>query len=310
MDIVTDRDLEKVPMEVAISAISEFFESAKVGKVVSPPRHSVQAGDGGLTFTIGAELQSSKTIGFRVYDTYPSSSGTDTDQIVAIYSTVESQLKGLVIGSKLGAIRTAAINGYAIDLVAKEFVDTLCLIGAGYHAYYQLKAALAVRKPKRILFFNRTIGKATALCQRVSEEYNHEFECIPIENAEEGVRNADIVLCVTSSPSPVLNSSWLKKGAYISSIGPKFSVRHELPTDIGEGADLMVTDAPNQLQSYTEGYFLEDTSKIISLEDYISFNGKSGYSVFLSSGRSGTEVVVANRILEYLRTTTRLTGQV
>ncbi|WP_268967927.1 hypothetical protein [Veronia nyctiphanis] len=37
MNIILDKDLESVPFEVAINAVSEFFKSAKNGDVISPP---------------------------------------------------------------------------------------------------------------------------------------------------------------------------------------------------------------------------------------------------------------------------------
>lgn len=298
MKIITDEQLDSFPMRSAIEAIQSFFESAKDGHVVSPPRHTVAAGSGALTFTIGAELNRTKTIGFRVYDTYPGRDGTNTEQIVAVYSTEVSKLKGIVIGSKIGAIRTAAINGFAISIMAKSEVEAACIIGAGHHAYYQLKALLAVRHPKKIYVCNRTLSKAELLVQKMRQEYGYPF--IVSEDIENTVRVCDIVLCASSSPTPVIESSWLKDGAYISSIGPKFKNRHELPTDIQSGASIMVSDAPQQLAAYTSGYFLEDTSSIQSLESVAAKTNKQGYSVFLSTGRSGTEVVVADRIIDFV----------
>jgi len=78
-------------MSVAIEAVRGFFASAKKGLVVTSPGHTVNAGSGGLTFTIGAELEKTKTIGFRVYDTYLGRRGTNSDQLVAVYSTNSSQ---------------------------------------------------------------------------------------------------------------------------------------------------------------------------------------------------------------------------
>ncbi|WP_062270126.1 ornithine cyclodeaminase family protein [Endozoicomonas arenosclerae] len=298
MKIITDEHLKSFPMSLAIKAIESFFQSALQGQVITPPRHTVKAGDGGLTFTIGAELGTTHTIGFRVYDTYPNEKGTDSDQIVAVYSTNQSSLKGIVVGSSLGAIRTAAINGYAINKLAKDNVKVACLIGAGHHAKYQLEAMLAVRKPSKIIICNRTSSKAEELANFISDQYD--LEVLTSENIEQSVRHSDIVLCATSASSPVIQSSWIKEGAYVSSIGPKFKGRHELPADISERASLITSDAPEQLSSYALPYFLDDISPIKPLESVRQTLNDNGYTVFLSSGRSGTEVVVADRAIQYL----------
>jgi ornithine cyclodeaminase len=298
MRIVTDKDLESFPIGFAIEAVQDFFHSAKSGNVVSPPRYTVVAGEGALTFTIGAELKKTKTTGFRVYDTYPGREGTDSDQIVAVYSTEKSELKGLVVGSKLGAIRTAAINGFAMSLLAKKEVDTASLIGAGHHACYQLEALLTVRHPRNVLIVNRTLHKAESLAAKFKHHKGIEF--VAVSDAEAAVRVSDIVMCATSSSSPVLKVEWLKPGAYISSIGPKFVNRHELPTDIQSGASVVVSDAIEQIAAYQTGYFLEDISSIQPLESITECSSGKAHSVFLSTGRSGTEVVVADCVLKHV----------
>lgn len=299
MHIIRDSDLDAFPMRKAVEAIACFFQAAKNGKVVTPPRHTVVAGNGALTFTIGAELESTKTTGFRVYDTYPGRAGTDSEQIVAVYATEKSQLKGLVIGSKLGAIRTAAINAYAIKIMAKENIDQVCLIGAGHQAYFQLQALLTVRSPRKVVICNRTASKAKALLKQFAA-----LDTIEITYAEDiqgTVRNSDLILCATSASQPVVKSSWIKDGALICSIGPKFDSQHELPTDIQQRAYAVVSDAPGQLTAYADSYFLSDINGIQALENFhLKHEIKEGYGVFLSTGRSGTEVVVADYALEYL----------
>lgn len=298
MKILYNHDIDKIPFNIAIDAIRDFFESAKAGRVTTPPRHKVQTEKGGLVFTIGAEMEKSQTIGFRVYDTYPSKKGTDTDQIVAVYSTEESQLKGLVIGGLLGAIRTAAINGYAASILADKEVEQVCVIGAGHQAYYQIKAVLAVRSPKEIYIYNRTLAKAELLANRLREEYD--MKVTPIVDLKASVKNSDMVLCCTSSPEPVIEVGWLKDNAYVSSIGPKFLECHELPKDIGLGEATLVSDAVEQLSAYSKPYFLEDIEEIIPLEDLELPFKRKGHRIFLSTGRSGTEVIVADRFIEFL----------
>ena len=299
MRILYDKDLESIPMSVAIEAVRDFFLSAKDDQVVTPPKYKVVAGDGGLRFTVGAELERAKVIGFLVYDTYPHTSGTDTEQIVAVYSTIDGSLKGLCLGSALGAIRTAAINGYAASLMAKEDIDTICVIGAGYQAYYQIKAILAVREPKRVIVCNRTFSRAEELVKTLSEEEQVSF--LASEDLEKSVREADIVICTTASPVPVLESHWIKDGAYVSSIGPKFTTRHEMPLDIRKNASITVSDCLTQIEAYGEAYFLDDISNIINLEHYKKEQSSLGYQLLLMTGRSGTEVIVADRFFDYKR---------
>lgn len=299
MHILFDDDLARcLPMKEAVSAVRTFFASAASGGVVSPPRHSLDLENGGLTFTIGAETRISRTLGFRVYDTFPHDSGTNTEQIVAVYDSDSGQLKGVVIGGLLGAIRTAAICGLAMDLLAPQKVNTLVVIGAGHQAYFQVAAALTVRQVERVVVCGRSAANATRLAERVQREFGIPTSVSPDD--EHSVRAADAVLCATNSTSPVIQKEWLKDDAFVSSIGPKFVTGHELPTDIGAGSAILVSDALAQLASYATPYFLPNIDGVDPLENLIDHPPnltKACHRIFLCAGRSGTEVAVANRAL-------------
>lgn len=296
--ILYDKDLHTLlDMRVAINAVEEFFRAASDGLVVSPPRHSVEAGDGGLTFTIGAELERTKTIGFRVYDTFPHQVNTDTDQVVCVYSTVDGSLKGIVIGSLIGAIRTAAIGGLALRYLAPQAIEEVVVVGAGFHAYYQLQALLAEKRVGNITVTSRTTQSAEKFINTCSAEQQSNMNVA--DSIESAVRTADVVLCCTSSRTPVVQTEWLKENVYISSIGPKSRSQHELPIDIVEGAATVCTDAPAQLAAHRDRHFLPNHDLIIPLESVVTQREVStfGRNIFLSSGRAGTEVVVANAAL-------------
>lgn len=302
MHILFEKELlAHFQMADAIDAVEKFFVSAAKEQVVTPARHSVMAGNGGLTFTIGAELEETQTIGFRVYGTFPNLGGTDKDQIVAVFSAENGRLKGIVIGPALGAIRTAAIGGVAMKYMAAETVETAALIGTGYQAGFQLQALLAVRQPRQVLICNRTASHADPLVQLCREKYGTaaRYE----RDVETAVRQADILICATSAKTAVFKSDWLKPNAYVATIGPKSAQGHELPIEAAKGAKLLVTDAKAQLPNYKGGYFLDDLTAIESLEAIVAREIKPphlGQQIFLSSGRSGTEVVVADRALQLL----------
>ena len=301
MTILTDADVVRVlTMDRAIEAVEVFFRSAADGGVIDPARTRVVAGNGGLTFTIGAEMQKTHTIGFRVYPTYPTDTGTRSDQIVAVYSTNGGALKGLIIGSILGAIRTAAIGGVAAKYLSRPHPESATIVGAGFQARYQVEALMAVRKPRRLLVASRTRFRADELALRVSRKWP-DVSVAVTDDVTCAVREADIVLCATSSAAPVLRSEWIKPGAYVASIGPKFAARHELPDDILSVADVAVSDATVQIEEYRERYFLSDTSSIIDLETIVRRATPlpdTARTVFLSTGRAGTEVVVADAALD------------
>lgn len=89
-----------------------LFLARAGNRLISPPRHHVSFPDrGDLVFTVGGVLGDKPLAGFRVYETFD---GAEHSQIVAVWSADNAKLKGIVLGERLGNLRTGAIGGVAI----------------------------------------------------------------------------------------------------------------------------------------------------------------------------------------------------
>jgi len=302
--ILTDEDVgQHLTMNVAIRKMEDAFREMANGTLESPPRFSVPANEGALVFTAGAAKSLEKVIGFRVYDTFPYNS-PEHQQLVVVYSADTGAFKGLVVGHAIGRLRTAAINGVAINYLARKKVKTLGVIGAGFQAEKHLEAALSVRNFENIQIFSRTQERLLAFTEKMSAQLGITFETK--SSAEEVARNADVLLCTTNSRQPILKTEYLKKGAHISSIGPKAAEASELPSDIATLANVIVTDSKAQVQGYKKSYFLSASiieERMHNLCDVIT-NPQLGRqadtdtTLFCSTGLAGTEVILANELLE------------
>ncbi len=302
--ILTDQDVAQyLTMPVAIQKMEIAFQEMANGTLEAPPRFRVNANEGALVFTVGAAKAIEKVIGFRVYDTFPYSS-PEHQQLVVVYSAETGAFKGLVIGSAIGRLRTAAINGVAINYLAPKKVDTLGIIGAGFQAEKHLEAALAVRNFADIHIYSRTKARLLQFTEKMSQQLGIEFQIK--DSAEAVARHADVLLCTTNSRRPILKTEWLKQGAHISSIGPKAANASELPADIASLANVIITDSKAQVEGYTKPYFLSKSiikERMYNLCDLLDKpqlgrQNDSDTTLFCSTGLAGTEVVLANALLE------------
>jgi len=107
-----------------------------------------------LVFTAGAATAVEKVIGFRVYDTYANELDGH-QQLVCVFDSATGVFKGIVIGNLLGAVRTGAIAGVAIKVMARTDAERVAVIGTGIQARAQLEAAVAVRNIKQVRVFSR-----------------------------------------------------------------------------------------------------------------------------------------------------------
>jgi len=303
--ILRDEDLvDGGLMAVAIDALETAFLARAGNRLISPPRHHVSFADrGDLVFTVGGILGDKPLAGFRVYETFE---GVEHSQIVAVWSADDATLKGIVLGERLGNLRTGAIGGLAIRHLSAPDAKTVGILGSGAQARTQLAAAAAVRKLDRARVYSRDEEKRTAFASEMQHALDIEVEVAG--SAIEAVDDADIVICATTSQTPVVHAGDLKPGAHVNTVGPKTHMGYELGLDIADAAAVIATDSPEQTRAYASPFFLAGSgndSRMVDLADIIAGKATGRRSpedttLFCSVGLAGTEVVVASAILDML----------
>ena len=303
--VLGDADVESlITIGESVEVMARAFRRHAAGRLAAPARLGVPLGCGQLVFTAGGYSDDAGgRIGFRVYDSEHFGSRL-RDELVAVFDSGNGALVGLVAGSGLGPLRTGAIGGVAVDTLARHDAATLALVGTGKQARTQLQAACAVRTFETIRAFSRTPSRCEAFCREMSGTVGVEIE--PVESARQAVADADVVICSTLSDTPVLEAGWISPGTHLQNIGPKFQDSSELPVGLYESADVLVTDAPAQLQDYGDRFVVAGTphaDRVVSLGDVISgaADGRSDpqqVTLFCSLGLAGTEVALADRLLQ------------
>lgn len=291
-------------MNGAIEAVEAFLLARALGKTVSPPRHHVVfEGHGDLVFTVGGLTGERPLAGFRCYDTFK---GEEHTQIVAVWSAKDASLKGIILGERLGAIRTGAIGGVAIRHLSSPEANVVGVIGSGLQARMQLAAAACVRTIKKAYVYSRDATNRIVFARDMQMELGLEIE--PVARVTDAVGDADIVICATSSSQPVLNVADLKPGAHINTVGPKTVEAHELGLSVAGAADIIATDSSEQTRSYGSPFFLHGSGhalRMVELSDIVA--GRIARrplshqpTLFCSVGLAGTEVAVAAAIFDNL----------
>ncbi|MFZ5858892.1 MAG: ornithine cyclodeaminase family protein [Chloroflexota bacterium] len=301
--ILTDEDIKFLKIESVVNGIEQSLRARSEGALIAPPRFSVKVERGALVFTAGAETKHSHSIGFRVYDTFPKSS-EDHVQIVAVFDSQTGDFRGLVIGQLIGALRTAALNAVAIKYMARSDVQNLGILGSGFQARFHMQAAMEVRQFRNAKVYSPTASHCEEFAAEMSAQIGLRVEAA--RSADEVVRFADVLICATTSTSPVLESSWIKSGTHINTIGPKFKGMSEIPYELAQLSQVIATDSPEQANSYPEPFFLAHTpegNRMVDLSEIVVGKQKGRLSsaditLFCSVGLAGTEVAVANEALK------------
>lgn len=305
--VLQDADLDQLPMmSIALRTLEAVFRARAAGEFVSPPRHHVTfPGRGDLVFTVGGTMGPDPLAGFRVYDTFD---GPDHRQLVAVWSAATAKLEGVILGSRLGEIRTGAIGGIAIRYMSAPGAEIVGLIGTGQQARTQLEAAASVRSLKLVRVYGRDEQRRGAFAAEMEALLGIAISAV--SSAREAVADADIILCATTSSSPVIDARWLKPGAHINTVGPKSMGAHELGTDVADLAQIIATDSPEQILGYSTPFFLTGTpsgERVVDLAAIVAGAivarpTGSETTLFCSTGLAGTETLIGGAaIAEYSR---------
>lgn len=269
------------------------------GTLVAPPRWTVDvADDARLVFTAGS-ARATGVSGFRVYETFADRTD-DHEQLVAVWDAADGRFLGLLVGHATGVLRTGGIGGVAADALAREDATTLGVLGSGAQARAQVESIDAVRDLQAVRIYSPTAAHRRALAEKLDERLGPSVAAV--DDPRDAVEPADVLVTATDSTEPVFESDWLALGTHVNALGPKFEELCELPPALSDRADRIVADSLAQVDAYPRPFFV-DSERIDGLGpivagDQAGRGGDGEVTLFCSVGLAGTEVVLADELLE------------
>lgn len=298
--VLDDAQIDKVPLHLILDAVRDHLIADARGDAVAPPRHYSSFPAGSIVFTVGGNA---RLAGFRTYETFVSGDRAGEDEITAVWDQRTCRLKGICIGRRLGAIRTGALGGVAVDVMASREARICAVVGSGLQAETQVMAITSVRKLSEVRVFSRSAVHRAAFADRVGTRTGVSIR--PVETALQCIEGAEIVVLATDSSAPVIDADWIMPTAHVSTVGPKFKGDHELPLDLALRATVIASDSPQQVAAKGEQHMLHGTPAL----DRVQHLGRlavvlqrqvpAALTLYLSAGLAGSEVAVLDAALTY-----------
>jgi ornithine cyclodeaminase len=165
---------------------------------------------------------------------------------------------GSVESALVTQVRTAAVTAAAIRGLKPNGVKSVALLGAGAHAKTHLDMLLdCYPSLSTITLWNRTRSHLDPLLAKAGSGVATRIAAC--ETLAEALRDADVVICCTSSPQPFLDASAVRAGRLIMQIG-----FHEVLFETIAAIDLVTVDlwgdfaeksAKSLFQMYRAGQF-------------------------------------------------------
>ena len=233
-----------LPMPTAIDAMRHAYGQLSAGKVTAPPRQHIST-DKGVTLFMPAHLPERGEFGIKVVSVYDDNPNLDLPRITATVLVLDPATglpKAFMDGSSLTAIRTGAGGGVAADLLARQDAKTVGLFGAGVQARAQLQAVMAVREIASVHLMSRTQASAHQLATEIATWTDAPTVHL-VSNPQQVVEDADIVICATTSATPLFDGNALRPGTHITAVGTFVPEKREVDTTTIRRASRIVVDS-------------------------------------------------------------------
>jgi ornithine cyclodeaminase/alanine dehydrogenase-like protein (mu-crystallin family) len=185
-------------------------------------------------------------------DFYPDDGGaTCHSGVMFVSSAVDGRLIAVLLDNGyLTELRTGAAGAIAADLLAREDVAIVAIVGAGSQARYQLAALLRVRTPSRVHVASRSDQRAQAFVTHIRK--THGLDAQFFDSVEHAVHEADVVITTTPSTSPLVEAEWLSPGAHVTAVGSDEPTKQELAPNVFARADVIAVDDRRQAAQFGE----------------------------------------------------------
>jgi len=192
--------------------------------------------------------------------------GLDAHQgLVTLFDGESGVPTAILDASAVTAVRTAAVTAVATGLLARGDARVLAILGAGTQARAHLRALAGVRDFAQIRVYAPTRAHAQALVEQAGAARG---EAGVAASAEEAVRDADVVVTVTSAREPVLQRAWLKPGAHVNAVGASTPQARELDTAT-VAASALFCDSRESLRNEAGEFQLAISEGLIAGEEHV-----------------------------------------
>ena len=229
-------DVERLlPAAACIEAVEEAFRHHALGKVPAPGILGMHAVNGGFHVKAGFL---GKYFAAKVNANFPGNVDLPTIQgAVILFDAANGRPLAIMDSISITAIRTAAATAVAAKYLARADCETILVCGCGGQAAAQLQALLCVRKPRRILAYDRDAGRASVFSARFGAEM--------ADDLAEAARASDLIVTCTTSTRYFITREIIRPGAFIAAVGADNENKQEIDPALLAQAKL-VTDLTEQ----------------------------------------------------------------
>lgn len=188
--------------------------------------------------------ESSRHVGIKLLSSSPDNPARGLPLVQGVYLLMDAETNtpiALMDAAELSLIRTSAVTTLALMELRPVARPRVVIVGSGPQAVAHAEAA-------------RLLGAGMVQAVVRSEEAARRLHDSAVKRSvavepvgEDATAGADVIICVTSSPVPVVDDASVGPHAVVAAIGAHESHTRELPTGLMERAAVFVESRRNAL---------------------------------------------------------------
>ena len=248
MLIVPERDIaDLMTPEAAFEAVESVFAAMASGAAYNFPvvREAIGHENALYGFKGGFD-RSGLTLGLKAGGYWPDNLAKrgliNHQSTIFLFDADTGMVRAMVGGNLLTALRTAAASSVSIRHLARKDARVLGMVGAGHQAKFQLRAALKHGSFDKVIGWNLHPEMLPRL-GAVAAELGLPFEAVPLER----MREADVIVTITSSPAASLMAAHVSKGTHLACMGTDTVGKQEVEAALVAGASVFTDEVAQSI---------------------------------------------------------------
>jgi ornithine cyclodeaminase len=161
---------------------------------------------------------------------------------IFLFDPDTGKAKAMVGGNLLTALRTAAASSVSIKHLARQNAKVLGMVGAGHQSAFQLRAALEQRNFEKVIGWNYHPEMLPNI-EKIAHEADVKFEAVELS----GMREADVIITITSAFSPSLMADHVSTGTHLACMGTDTKGKQEVEASLLTKVDIFTDEVAQSI---------------------------------------------------------------
>jgi ornithine cyclodeaminase/alanine dehydrogenase-like protein (mu-crystallin family) len=210
-----------LPMSDLITAMESAVARFSAGEVLQPVRTVLMVGpQRGYFGLMPAYIGQPPSLGAKLVTVFNENHARGLPSHLATIVLLDpdtGSLVALMDGRYITEARTAAVSAVSARHLARPDATTLAILGSGVQARSHLEAYSEVRSLRDVRVWSPNAKGRNRFVDEMAAHVSARLRAT--DTAEAAVRDADLIVLVTSSPTPVIEDAWVAPGAHVVCVG-------------------------------------------------------------------------------------------